>query len=174
MVNPAINIVMCGIGGQGINGATRKLQEHCFQQGWHCVSAVYKGGAQRLGSVKAEIRLFAPGTLAAHMKSSQIIPGTVTALLVLEQWEGLRNSSMCNENTHFIIDEFAEFPPGNRSNKNLLVSPTQQWSKFNNLLCIADFKKQAVTRYGSEKYTAILMLNVLFQQLQLPLNQIEK
>lgn len=112
MSKPEIQILLCGVGGQGINGTTRRLHEHCLSQGWHCLSAVYKGGAQRLGSVKAEIRLFPLETSEVEHKSSQIMPGTLDVLVVLEQWEGLRSIPMCNKNTLLVIDDYIEFPQG--------------------------------------------------------------
>ena len=174
MSKPEIQILLCGVGGQGINGTTRRLHEHCLSQGWHCLSAVYKGGAQRLGSVKAEIRLFPLETSEVEHKSSQIMPGTLDVLLVLEQWEGLRNIPMCNKNTLLVIDDYVEFPPGNRNSLQIQKDPKSLWELYSNPIIQADFKQQSVQQYGNSKYTATCMLNAIFARLELPIKPIEK
>ena len=174
MDNTSIQILLCGVGGQGINGAVRSLHEHCLSEGWHCVSAVYKGGAQRLGSVKAEIRLFPPHTQQVELKSSQIIPGSLDALVVLEQWEGLRNIPLCHEQTLFLIDAFVEFPPGNRQANSLESEPNNHWSNYNNPQIRNNYQAIALSQMGHKKYAALCMLNDLFVALALPLKPIKK
>ncbi len=174
MAKSSIQILLCGVGGQGINGSVRILHEHCLTEGWHCVSAVYKGGAQRLGSVKAEIRMFPPKTEMVALKSSQILPGTLDALLVLEQWEGLRNIPQCNENTLFFIDTFTEFPPGNKQIKILSSVPNDHWKNYSNTKRQINYQNLAQLQLGHKKYAALSMLNDLFFAMDLPLNPIKK
>lgn len=172
MKNASINIIMCGIGGQGIASATRKLHEHCLIHDWQCISAVYKGGAQRLGTVKAEIRLFPPGSNSITHKSSQIIPGTLDALIVLEQWEGLRQLPMCGTNTLIVLNQFMEFPPGNRKSHEFESDPQKLWKKLTNTIIENDYSTLAVTQGGHSKYTAINMINEVIEKLQLPIQKI--
>jgi len=174
MNNASINIIMCGIGGQGIASATRKLHEHCLIHDWQCISAVYKGGAQRLGTVKAEIRIFPPGSNSITHKSSQIIPGTLDALVVLEQWEGLRQLSFCNPNTIIVLNSFAEFPPGNQKIMDFEKDPNKLWKKISNPTISADFSQIAQLNWGHKKHTATIMLNEIIEKLQIKLNKIIK
>lgn len=173
MGNTSVNIVLCGVGGQGINGVTRQLHVHCVNQGWHCVSAVYKGGAQRLGSVRAEIRLFPPGSDAVELKSSQILPGTLHALIVMEQWEGLRYLSLCNPSTWMLMDEFVEFPPGNRDPQQNEYNPNKIWEHLNNPKITKDYKALAIVEWGHARFTAIAMLNEYFEAAKLPLEKMK-
>ena len=172
MNNPPINIILCGIGGQGIASATRKLHEHCLDNDWQCISAVYKGGAQRLGSVKAEIRLFPLNSGTVVYKSSQIIPGTLDALVVLEQWEGLRQISYCNSQTLILLNSFSEFPPGNQKSRDFENDPKSVWQKIPNNKIAKDFSKLANLHWGNQRHTAVLMLHELINKLQLNLTKI--
>lgn len=172
MNKSSINILLCGIGGQGIASATRKVHEHCLIHDWQCISAVYKGGAQRLGTVKAEIRLFPPNSNSISHKSSQIIPGTLDALVVMEHWEGLRQLSFCNPNTLIILNSFAEFPPGNQQIMDFDKDPNLLWEKISNEKISNNFLQLSQLQFGHSRHAATLMINEAIENLKLNLKKI--
>jgi len=78
------NILVCGIGGQGVMTATEILAEAAIAQGHDVKKTEVAGMAQRGGVVTSHLR-FGPKVL-----SPQIAPGTVGVLLGFEGAESLR------------------------------------------------------------------------------------
>ncbi len=82
--DPITNILVCGIGGQGVMTATEILAEAAISQGHDVKKTEVAGMAQRGGVVTSHLR-FGPKVL-----SPQIAPGTVQVLLGFEGAEALR------------------------------------------------------------------------------------
>lgn len=79
------NLLIVGLGGQGVVSLARSLVSFADERGLGCISTLHKGGAQTLGSVSAELR-FGEGELFGPM-----IPcGQLDLLLALDEWEALR------------------------------------------------------------------------------------
>ena len=78
------NILVCGIGGQGVMTATEILAEAAISQGHDVKKTEVAGMAQRGGVVTSHLR-FGPKVL-----SPQIAPGTAQVLLGFEGAEALR------------------------------------------------------------------------------------
>jgi indolepyruvate ferredoxin oxidoreductase beta subunit len=78
------NILVCGIGGQGVMTATEILAEAAISQGHDVKKTEVAGMAQRGGVVTSHLR-FGPRVL-----SPQIAPGTAHVLLGFEAAEALR------------------------------------------------------------------------------------
>lgn len=51
------DMIVAGIGGQGVNSLVKVLAEFLQQSGFFCQFTIHKGGAQSLGSVYAELRV---------------------------------------------------------------------------------------------------------------------
>jgi indolepyruvate ferredoxin oxidoreductase beta subunit len=79
-----VNIVLCGLGGQGILFMTRVLAQAALNQGLPVMGAETHGMAQRGGSVISHLRL-------GEVESSLVRMGTAHFLLSLEENEGYRN-----------------------------------------------------------------------------------
>jgi len=79
-----VNIVLCGLGGQGILFMTRILAQAALDQGLPVMGAETHGMAQRGGSVISHLRL-------GEVESSLVRIGTAHLLLSLEENEGYRN-----------------------------------------------------------------------------------
>lgn len=165
-----LNIVLAGVGGQGINRLTKQIHEHCMAQDYHCVSAVYKGGAQRLGSVLSQIRIFTPNYPNAKLASSQILPGKLDLLIGFELWESLRYLNLCHKHTTAIVEDFVEFPPGNRNQDNFKIQPKIEL--FNTLQnCVVEqFGKIAEMQTGNTKNKGMIMLNHAIEMGIFPVN----
>jgi len=78
------NIVLCGLGGQGILFMTRVLGQAAVDKGFNVLGAETHGMAQRGGSVISHLRL-------GEVRGSLVQTGTAAVLLALEENEGYRN-----------------------------------------------------------------------------------
>ena len=81
-----VNIVMCGLGGQGILFMTKVLSHTAMAKGFKTLGAETHGMAQRGGSVISHLRL-------GDVESSLIRAGTAHFLLSLDEHEAYRNLS---------------------------------------------------------------------------------
>ena len=79
-----VNIVLCGLGGQGILFMTRVLAQAALDKGFDVMGAETHGMAQRGGSVVSHLRL-------GEVQGSMVRSGTAHFLLSLDENEGYRN-----------------------------------------------------------------------------------
>jgi indolepyruvate ferredoxin oxidoreductase beta subunit len=79
-----INIILCGLGGQGILFMTRVLAKAAVDKGFNVLGGETHGMAQRGGSVISHLRL-------GEVRGSLVQTGTAHILLALEENEGYRN-----------------------------------------------------------------------------------
>ena len=127
MSNPRIaktvNLIIAGIGGQGINSLAKVLAECILRSGYHCQFTIHKGGAQSLGSVYVEFRI-SKDTLSVL---GQGIPtGQLDSLIALEPWEALRHLPLAHSNTALWVESKAMPFFIERSKQQAIKSPQQQ------------------------------------------------
>ncbi len=79
-----INMVLCGLGGQGILFMTRVLAQASLDKDFHVLGAETHGMAQRGGSVISHLRI-------GEVESSLVKTGAAHFLLSLEENEAYRN-----------------------------------------------------------------------------------
>lgn len=79
-----VNIVLCGLGGQGILFVTKVLAETSLEKGYRILGAETHGMAQRGGSVVSHLRI-------GSAESSLVRTGGADVVLALEENEGYRN-----------------------------------------------------------------------------------
>ena len=79
-----VNIILCGLGGQGILFMTRVLARAALDKGFKVMGAETHGMAQRGGSVVSHLRL-------GEVESTLVRTGSAHLLLALEENEGYRN-----------------------------------------------------------------------------------
>lgn len=79
-----INIVLCGLGGQGILFMTKVLAQTALNKGYHVMGAETHGMAQRGGSVISHLRL-------GDVDSSLVKTGSAHLLFSLDESECYRN-----------------------------------------------------------------------------------
>lgn len=77
-----LNVLICGLGGQGVVTLAKTILRLCERRGIRTQSFIFKGSAQRLGSVFAELRLYADPEC-----SSRIPAGAVDVQLALDPGE---------------------------------------------------------------------------------------
>ncbi len=86
MANTIENVLICGIGGQGILKASEVLGVAAMKAGYHVKKSEVHGMAQRGGSVESHVRF------GLRVDSPLIEPGTAGYLLCFDEGEGERMS----------------------------------------------------------------------------------
>jgi indolepyruvate ferredoxin oxidoreductase beta subunit len=92
-----VNIILCGLGGQGILFMTRVLAQTALDKGFNVLGAETHGMAQRGGSVVSHLRI-------GDVQSSQVKTGSAHFLLALEENEGYRNLPSLSRGAHMYVN----------------------------------------------------------------------
>jgi indolepyruvate ferredoxin oxidoreductase beta subunit len=101
----SVNIILCGLGGQGILFMTRVLAQTALDNGYSVIGAETHGMAQRGGSVVSHLRL-------GEAQGSLVQTGTAHILLALEEHEGYRNLPFLSQKGRLFVNTNAShFPP---------------------------------------------------------------
>ena len=99
-----VNIVLCGLGGQGILFMTKVLAQTALKRGLNIMGAETHGMAQRGGSVVSHLRL-------GEAESSLVRTGAAHYLLALEEHEGYRNLPFLSQRAGMYVNaENKTFP----------------------------------------------------------------
>lgn len=99
------NILVVGIGGQGVMTAAEVLARMALTAGWDAAKTEIAGMSQRGGVVSSQVRM-GPRVLA-----SEIAPGQVDLLLALEAAEALRWSHWLAPTGRAIVNTLRAVPP---------------------------------------------------------------
>ncbi len=99
------NILVCGIGGQGVMTATEILAEAAIAEGHDVKKTEVAGMAQRGGVVTSHLRF------GKRVLSPQIAPGTVQVLLGFEAAEALRWSGYLRPGGLALVNDARLVPP---------------------------------------------------------------
>ena len=98
------NIILSGLGGQGILFMTRVLAQAAMDKGFDVMGAETHGMAQRGGSVVSHLRL-------GKVKSSLVRTGTAHFLLSLEENEGYRNLPFLSQGARMYVNTYSKHFP---------------------------------------------------------------
>jgi indolepyruvate ferredoxin oxidoreductase beta subunit len=99
-----VNIVLCGLGGQGILFMTKVLAETSLSKGSRILGAETHGMAQRGGSVVSHLRI-------GNAESSLVRTDGADVVLALEENEGYRNLAFLREGARLYVNADAgRFP----------------------------------------------------------------
>jgi len=99
-----LNIVLCGLGGQGILFMTKVLAETALAKGHQILGAETHGMAQRGGSVVSHLRI-------GKAESSLVRTDGADLVLALEEHEGYRNLAYLGEGARLYVNASADrFP----------------------------------------------------------------
>ncbi|MGA2418396.1 MAG: indolepyruvate oxidoreductase subunit beta [Candidatus Staskawiczbacteria bacterium] len=100
MINKNFNVILNGVGGQGIVTLLSLIDEAAFVEGFDVKSSELHGLSQRGGSVETHIRF------GKKIFSPLIPSGKADLIISLEMLEGLRETLKSGKNTKFLINEF--------------------------------------------------------------------
>ncbi|MCP4597114.1 indolepyruvate oxidoreductase subunit beta [Neptuniibacter sp.] len=103
--NTVTNILVCGIGGQGVMTAADILATTALSLGYDVKKTEVAGMAQRGGVVTSHVR-FGPKVL-----SPSIAPGEADLVLAFEPAEALRWSSHLRPEGSIMVNSYAQLPP---------------------------------------------------------------
>jgi len=98
------NIILCGMGGQGIVLAGRIVSDVFYNNGYNVKTAEVIGVGQRGGSVIIHMRI------GEEVYAPLIKPGTADYLLAFEKYEGLRWQHFLNEDGILIANDLSIKP----------------------------------------------------------------
>lgn len=99
-----LNVVIVGVGGQGILTTSGILARAAMKAGINVVTAETHGMAQRGGSVEVHVRL-------GDVKAPLIPEGHADVMIALEPSEALRYSKFLNEKSMVILNTRKIIPP---------------------------------------------------------------
>jgi indolepyruvate ferredoxin oxidoreductase beta subunit len=99
------NILIAGVGGQGVILASDVMAETFLQAGYDVKKSEVHGMAQRGGSVSSHIRF------GEKVYSPIIRMGEVDYLCMMEKMETLRWLNYCNKSTAILMDDIEINPP---------------------------------------------------------------
>ncbi len=99
------NIILVGVGGQGIILASEVLAEVALNAGYDVRKSEVHGMAQRGGSVSSHVRF------GSRVKSPLIEQGRADYMLAFEEAEALRACDMLSDGAAIIMDETEIVPP---------------------------------------------------------------
>jgi indolepyruvate ferredoxin oxidoreductase beta subunit len=100
------NLVLTGVGGQGIITLVSILDEACLVQGYDVKSSELHGLSQRGGSVITHVRL------GKEVFSPMVAEGRADLIIGLETLEALRDSNFSNDKTIFLVNKHSMGFPG--------------------------------------------------------------
>jgi indolepyruvate ferredoxin oxidoreductase beta subunit len=139
-----VNIVICGLGGQGILFMTRILSEYALRRGIPVLGAETHGMAQRGGSVVSHLRL-------GNTKSSLVPAGKAGFLLALDPWEAYRSLSFLAEGALLCVNS----PDGDFPNDAVKTYMTRH-----GIACFAANAGRIAGRMGAPLSTNLALLGV--------------
>jgi Pyruvate/2-oxoacid:ferredoxin oxidoreductase gamma subunit len=152
-----INIIVSGTGGQGVNSLYKVLLNLCSKNAIYSKSALYKGGAQRHGTVYATIRLFTGDSQEYQWYSSQISEKSLDLIIGLEPWETLRFQRFFGQqsriwvNTH-MVPLFAERFVRQKSN-----DPIELIKQLDLPVKMGNYTQKAMEVYNDSRMANYLM-----------------
>jgi len=162
-----LNIIICGVGGQGSILMERIVGLSAIKKGYQVIAADTFGASQRGGSVLSHLRL-------GYGVNSCLIPsGKCDVVLALEPLEGARGASkylrkdgLVILSTHPILPAKVKTGELSYPALDLMVGSIRQLTA--NIVCIDGFK--IARKSGNEKSTNIVMLGALVGSGAVPLD----
>ena len=100
MDNKNFNLILTGVGGQGIITLLSLINESAFVQGLDVKSSELHGLSQRGGSVEAHV------SFGKKINSPMVSNGQADLILACEALEGLRESAKAGKQTKLLINEY--------------------------------------------------------------------
>jgi len=96
--NKNFNIIVAGVGGQGLISLAKIIAESAFSSGYDIKTSELHGLSQRGGSVKINIRF------GQKIYSPLVLKGKADLIIVLESQETLSNIYFSSAKTNFLIN----------------------------------------------------------------------
>ena len=168
-----INILLAGTGGQGVNSLYTIILGLCQEHNLYSKSALFKGGAQRHGTVHAILRIFLRNEPGYQWYSSQVPPHGLDILLGLEPWETLRFRHFVGEQTQIwsntcIVPLFVQ-----RFLRESPCDPVEILRQYGNNIKLQNYSQQAFQKYGDKRMANYLIGKDVIESGKLPFSNSE-
>jgi Pyruvate/2-oxoacid:ferredoxin oxidoreductase gamma subunit len=145
------NLFITGVGGQGVITLANVVWRMCELKGFFSTGSVIKGGAQRLGSVLATLRIFGPECANYREHSIDVPDGHLDVLIGLEPWEALRAYRLCGPDTKVIVNH-AQVPLlVARTDPISIEDPVREMCNRGLHIEAQDYTQRAIEKHGQEK-----------------------
>jgi len=166
-----INLIIAGIGGQGVYTLTQVFQKLCNQNDLKCQCSVFKGGAQKHGSIYSEMRIFIDSCAGYSMYSTQIPKDELDLIIGFEPFETYRFIEYMRPQTKIILNTVhvpfpSEILPSVKI-QELLGSMAKETSE----IVKRDFTKDSIKQFGDERMLNFLLGLEVIKLDYLPINQ---
>ena len=145
------NIIIAGVGGQGVFSLTRVIWKLCELAGMKCQGSTFKGGAQKLGSVYSALRIFLDPIETYNHYSTQIPDRDLDVMIGLEPWEVLRYHRYFHTRTKIYMNTTMVplFLAGQENTAN--KDPVEMVKQLNLSTSALDYTKSALHLFGTPK-----------------------
>ncbi len=156
------NILLCGVGGQGIITMGRLIGTALVDKGVKVRIAEVHGLAQRGGSVNVHVRF------GEDVYSPLICKGKAHAVVALELIEATRYLSYLSENGILLVNDALIPPPLPKIKMPTRKEILEEFKRLNVKFCLVDATKIAI-KAGSAASTNVAMLGGMLALNLLPL-----
>lgn len=151
-----INVIICGVGGQGVSTIANILSTALFYEGFDVKKSEIIGMSQRGGSVNVHVRC------GSRIYSPVIEMGTADYILSLENLEALRYVSYLKKGGVIIINDYQLLPLSVLHNNNIDFKETLFKSNTNKQINIDQISAyQTSLSLGDVKMMNMIMLGRL-------------
>ncbi len=168
----SLNLIIAGIGGQGVLSAAKWIQQLCFEKGMKCQGSVFKGGAQTLGSIHAQLRIFTIADPQYLHYSPEVLAGNLDVLIGFEPSETLRFVHLMGEESLVYVNTRTEPILSERTAKKI-PDPLKQLRNLGKQAVLDDFTLRAIKKYDDPRMMNYDMLCYVFTQGSLPFQKDE-
>lgn len=163
-----LNIIIAGVGGQGVDHLTKSLWQLATQEGIKTQGSIFKGGAQTLGSIHSTLRLFLTPTQNYEHYSHQILEGDLDLLIALEPYEGLRFHPYFNSETR-VISSSHLVPLWIERHKELQIKdPVKKLQDLGLKMICENFNELALSKHNNSKCAGLEMVLRAIDEKYLP------
>ncbi len=161
MDNKTFNIIISGVGGQGVITLLSLIDEAAFIEGYDVKSSELHGLSQRGGSVETHIRF-------GKKVYSPLIPnGRADLIISLEMLEGLRETAKSGKQTKFLINDFTS-PFQGSLNKEEIKKQLQELKNEIHIVPASDICKE---KLQNEVVSAIYLLGYAVSKNLIPVKK---
>lgn len=158
-----MNVLMTGVGGQGIILASDILSEVMMRSGMDVKKSEIHGMAQRGGSVMSHVRF-------SKKVFSPIVPyGECDILISFEELETARYLPYLNSDSRVIINRFRLSPPSVTAGKETYPDVLPQIMKITRNVALVEGSK-AAKEIGNPRGVNIVLMGVLSKYIDVPEN----
>lgn len=162
-MKPGFNIVIFGVGGQGVITLTRILSEAALAESWDVKTSELHGLSQRGGAVSTHIRF------GAKVWSPLVRKGTADLVISLEAQEAIKGLEFAlgDKKTTFLVNEFLK--PVDNETPPCVKDIQRELERFSSRVILEPANQKAKQAVGKEVLAGIYLLGYACYKKIIPL-----